>query len=214
MARALTVVGERWALLVVRELLLGPKRFADLTRGLPAISQNVLSQRLRELEHAGLVTRRVLGPPASARVYELTARGRELEETLLALGRWGSRQPLPPTGQLSVDALMLALRTTYDPGPDGGPTSPVAVRVGADRFVAVADPGGGLTVTRGETDRCVATVATDDVGSLLEVVYGYRRLDDAERDGLLRMRGDRRSALRFLGCFPRPVTTGDPPPAG
>src|SRR5215470_1397493 len=85
-ARALGVIGERWALLVVRELLHGPKRFADLSRGLPGMSQNVLAQRLRELELAGVVRRRRLGPPVSAHVYQLTERGQELEAVLLALG--------------------------------------------------------------------------------------------------------------------------------
>src|SRR3954464_5929351 len=88
-AHALDVVGERWGLLVVRELLLGPKRFGDLHRGLGAVSQNVLSQRLRELEAKGVVTRRRLGPPVSAPVYELTSRGAALEPVLVALGRWG-----------------------------------------------------------------------------------------------------------------------------
>src|ERR1700704_6818882 len=89
-ARALDVVGERWALLVVRELLLGPKRFTDLRSGLPHLSPDVLSQRLRELEGAGIVQRRKLAPPAASRVYELTPRGRELEPVVLGLGRWGS----------------------------------------------------------------------------------------------------------------------------
>src|SRR5512132_494521 len=89
-ARALDVVGERWALLVVRELMLGPKRFTDLRGGLPNLSSEVLAQRLRELEEAGVVRRTTLPPPNAARVYELTARGRELEPVLLALGRWGS----------------------------------------------------------------------------------------------------------------------------
>src|SRR5829696_1706317 len=95
-ARALDVVGERWALLVVRELLLGPKRYSDLARGLPASSPTVLSQRLRDLEAAGILARSVAGPPVGGRVYGLTPRGRELEEVLLALGRWGSRTaPVP-----------------------------------------------------------------------------------------------------------------------
>src|SRR3954467_9761360 len=88
-ARALDVVGERWALLVVRELVLGPKRFTDLRTGLRGVSTDVLSQRLRQLEQAG-VLRRVPPPPRGApRAYELPARGRELEPVLHALGRWG-----------------------------------------------------------------------------------------------------------------------------
>src|ERR1700685_3017592 len=94
-ARALDLVGERWALLVVRELLLGPKRFTDLRAGLPKVSADVLSQRLRELERIGAVQRRKLPPPAGVQVYELTDWGRELEPVLLALGRWGSRTDLP-----------------------------------------------------------------------------------------------------------------------
>src|ERR671935_1813637 len=89
-ARALDLVGERWALLVVRDLILGPKRFTDLRRGLPGIGTNVLAARLKELERAGVVQRRILPPPAASAVYELTEYGRALEGPLLALGRWGA----------------------------------------------------------------------------------------------------------------------------
>src|SRR5919107_2204104 len=92
-ARALDIVGERWALLVVRDLLLGPKRFTDLRAGLPHVSPDVLSQRLRELEEAGIVRRTKLPPPAGARVYELTERGRGLQPIVIELGRWGSATP-------------------------------------------------------------------------------------------------------------------------
>ena len=115
-ARALDVVGERWALLVVRELLLGPKRFTDLRAGLPNLSPDVLSQRLRELEADGLVTRRRLPPPAGSKVYELTERGLELEPVILALGRWGTSVPFPPDGhELGPDSTILALKTVFDP---------------------------------------------------------------------------------------------------
>jgi DNA-binding HxlR family transcriptional regulator len=90
-ARALDLVGERWALLVVRDLVLGPKRFTDLRRGLPGIGTNVLAARLKELEGGGVVARRALPPPAASTVYELTEYGRALEGALLALGRWGAR---------------------------------------------------------------------------------------------------------------------------
>src|SRR5919198_6110493 len=92
-ARALDLVGERWALLVVRDLVLGPKRFTDLRRGLPGMGTNILAARLKELEHAGVVRRRTLPPPAASAVYELTEWGHELEPVVLALGRWGSRAP-------------------------------------------------------------------------------------------------------------------------
>src|SRR5215210_5774175 len=97
-ARALDLVGERWALLVVRELVLGPKRFTDLRAGLPRLSTDVLAQRLRELEAAGVVRRRKLPPPSGARVYELTEWGQDLEPLVIGLGRWGSRAPFPPDG--------------------------------------------------------------------------------------------------------------------
>lgn len=201
-ARALAVLGERWALLVVRELLLGPKRFADLSRGLPTMSQNVLAQRLRELERSGVVEHRRLGPPTSARVYELTDRGRELDEILLALGRWGSRQPLPPNGRLSVDALMLALRTTYDPDRAGHRPTRVGLRLDADQFVVDVD-GSAVRIVRGAAGDCAAVLTTDPA-TLRDLVFGGRAAVDAETDGRLTVTGDRHAAETFLGCFPRP----------
>ena len=116
-AVALDVVGERWALLVVRELLLGPKRYTDLRRGLPNASPNVLSERLRELERAGVVRRRKLPPPAGSRVYELTDWGRELEEIVIALGHWGARSPSGPSdAPIGADSIILALRSRFDSG--------------------------------------------------------------------------------------------------
>src|ERR671923_1550635 len=113
-ARALDLIGERWALLVVRELLLGPKRFTDLREGLPHVSPDVLSQRLRELERDGIVARRTLAPPAGSKVYELTDRGRELEPVILALGRWGSSEPFPSAdAKLGPDSVVIALLTLF-----------------------------------------------------------------------------------------------------
>src|SRR6188508_245397 len=109
-AHALDLVGERWALLVVRELLLGPKRFTDLRAGLPGISANILSQRLRELEAEGIVARDTLPPPAGVAVYALTPRGAELEPVVLALGAWGIRSPtLPRDAHVGVDSVILSL---------------------------------------------------------------------------------------------------------
>src|ERR1051325_3362685 len=104
-ARALDVVGERWALLVVRELLLGPKRFTDLRAGLPQIGPDVVSRRLRELEGSGVVERDKLPPPAASQVYAHTERGRALEPVVLELGRWGSEAPVPSAdAPLGADA--------------------------------------------------------------------------------------------------------------
>ncbi len=99
LARTLDVVGERWTLLIVRELMLGPKRFSDLVDGLPGIGRNLLAARLRQMEAQGLLGRRQLPPPAGARVYELTEDGRALGPALAALGRWGvERLDTPPPG--------------------------------------------------------------------------------------------------------------------
>lgn len=116
-ARALDVVGERWALLVVRELLLGPQRFSDLRRALPAASSNLVADRIRELEDRGVISRRTLPPPAASQVYELTEWGRQLEPIVLALGEWGLHVPLPPEPMtLSATSILLYLRSSIDPG--------------------------------------------------------------------------------------------------
>src|SRR3954449_819383 len=130
-ARALDLVGERWALLVVRELLLGPKRFTDLRAGLPHVSPNVLSQRLRELEEAGIVRRRKLPPPAGVSVYELTEWGEELEPIVTRLGAWGARSPFPPdTEEIGADSIVLALRSLFDPEAAGSMVATYELRLG------------------------------------------------------------------------------------
>ncbi|MEA3017255.1 MAG: hypothetical protein QOI38_1977, partial [Sphingomonadales bacterium] len=115
-AHALDLVGERWALLVMRELMLGPKRFSDLKADLAGISSNVLTQRLEGLEAAGIVLRRKLPPPAAAQVYELTPWGYEAEPIFQVLGRWAARSPShDPRLPLSAVSLMLSFRTMFDP---------------------------------------------------------------------------------------------------
>src|SRR5688500_2224203 len=116
-AYALETVGERWALLLIRDLILGPKRFTDLRRGLPRIPSNVLSARLKELETAGIIRRRLLPRPSTGIVYELTDYGRELEDIVLRLGLWGARTLAEPRVEdsINVDSLVLALRATFRP---------------------------------------------------------------------------------------------------
>jgi DNA-binding HxlR family transcriptional regulator len=111
-ARALELVGERWALLIVRELLRGPGRYTDLQRGLGTVPTNVLSSRLREMEENGVVQRIVAPRPSTGVMYELTPYGRELEDVLLRLGRWGARS-LPEPGY--VDPAIRALRASFNP---------------------------------------------------------------------------------------------------
>jgi len=199
-ARALDVVGDRWALLVVRELIFGPKRFVQLRHGLPGVSPNVLSQRLRDLEDAGVVRRDVLGPPADVPVYELTARGLALEPVLLELARWGSQQPLTAPGQLSASALLLALKAVFDPAAGVGAT--FALRVDGDWFRLTAE-GGSIAIARGRAEHPAATLETD-VATLRSVAFGREPVTAAERDGRLTVTGDRCLAERFTRMFPVP----------
>jgi DNA-binding HxlR family transcriptional regulator len=202
-ARALDLVGERWALLVVRELLLGPKRFTDLRAGLPNVGPDVLSQRLRELEESGIVARRTLPAPAASRVYELTPMGEELEEVLLALGRFGSRTPLPPGGApLGIDATVLALPTLFDTSAADGLSGTFEVRLGEQVFRARVEDG-RLDVTRGEAGAFDAAIATDP-DTLTDVLWHGGSLDASEREGDLQIEGDRAALERFLALFPPP----------
>jgi DNA-binding HxlR family transcriptional regulator len=197
-ARALDVVGERWALLVIRELLLGPKRFTDLRAGMPNISPDVLSQRLRELEQAGVLRRDKLPPPSASQVYELTDRGRELEPVVLGLGRWGSQAAFPPgDATLGIDSLVIALRTLYDPRLANGLVgSSFELRLGDQRFEA-RPKDETLDVTRGAATDPDATIATDP-GTLEQILWHGHPLAD------LSITGDREAAVRFLMMFPLP----------
>jgi DNA-binding HxlR family transcriptional regulator len=203
-ARALDVVGERWALLVVRELLVGPKRYTDLRRGLPNASPNVLSERMRELERAGVVRRRKLPPPASSRVYELTDWGLELEELVISLGRWGARSPTPPGHApiVSAASIILALRARFDPGAAHGLRAGYELRLGEDRFrIEVSDDQ--LEVARGDAGQADATIDTDP-DTIGAVLWGGRSLADASRSGDLTIEGDKAAVERFLRLFPMP----------
>jgi DNA-binding HxlR family transcriptional regulator/putative sterol carrier protein len=202
-ARGLDLVGERWALLVVRELLLGPKRYTDLRQGLPNASPNVLSQRLDELERAGVVRRRKLPPPAGSRVYELTDWGLELEETVMSLGRWAARSPTPPSdAPIGADSMILALRARFDSGAARGLRAVYELRLGEDRFrIEVADDE--IELTRGAADQADATIDTDP-DTLAAVLWKGRPLADAQRSGRMTIEGDKAAVKRFVRLFPMP----------
>jgi DNA-binding HxlR family transcriptional regulator/putative sterol carrier protein len=203
-ARALDLVGERWALLVVRELLLGPKRYTDLRRGLPNASPNVLSERLRELERAGVVRRRKLPPPAGSRVYELTEWGLELEGIVISLGRWAAGSPTPPGDApiLSADSIILALRGLFDPTAAHGLRAGYELRLGEDRFrIEVADDQ--IEAARGGADQADATIDTDP-DTLDAVLWGGQSLADAQRSGRMTIEGDKAAVERFARLFPMP----------
>ena len=198
-ARALDAVGDRWALLIVRELIFGPRRFVQLRHGLHGVSPNVLSQRLHDLETAGVVRRYMLDPPAEVAVYELTASGRALEPALLELGRWGSQQPMTAAGELSVSALLLALKTVFDPAA-APPGAVFALRIDGDWYRLTA-AGGGIDIVRGRAEDPAVTFETD-VATLRSVAFGREPVAAAEQDGRLTVHGDRRLAGRFARMFP------------
>jgi DNA-binding HxlR family transcriptional regulator len=203
-ARALDVVGERWGLLVVRELLLGPRRYTDLRSGLPNASPNVLSERLRELERAGVVRRRKLPPPAASRVYELTEWGLGLEETVTALGHWAARSPTPPGDApiVSAASIILALRARFDPGAARGLRATYELRLGEDRFrIDVA--GDELAAVRGSAEQADATIDTDP-DTIGAVLWGGRPVTDAQRSGNMTIDGDRAAVQRLVRLFPIP----------
>jgi DNA-binding HxlR family transcriptional regulator len=202
LARALDLVGDRWALLVVRELLLGPKRFAQLRRGLPGASQSMLTSRLTELEDAGVLRRLYFGPPTAAWAYELTAAGRDLEPALLALAGWGSRAELTSTAELSVDALALAMRTTFDARAAAGRSARWALVLDGDPLRCEI-AAGDLHITRGAPDEPDATVETS-AATWRSLIFAGAPLAAAERDGTATVRGDRRLVRRLLTLFPRP----------
>ena len=202
-AHALDLIGDRWALLVVRELLLSPKRFTDLRAGLSKASPNVLAQRLRELEQAGVVRRRELPPPAASRVYELTDWGEELEPVVSQLGRWGARSPLRPRDAgLGVDSLILSFRTMFDPRAADGLGASYELRLGEDRFRVVVDDG-RFEVVRGAADGPDAVIETGPT-TLAALVYEDRDLAEALYSGDVKIEGDESALESFLGLFPLP----------
>jgi DNA-binding HxlR family transcriptional regulator len=206
-ARGLDVAGERWGLLIVRELLLGPKRFTDLREGLPNVGPDMLAQRLRDLEGAGVVRRRKLPPPVGARVYELTERGAELEPVLHALGRWGSRVPLPDEpAPLSPDALAVALKTMFDPNAAADRTGVYKLQFGEHEFTVRLDQG-ALDVAPDGARRDGTKLAIDtDTGTLAQLLWHGGSIDAALDSGALRLNGSKRELARFLKMFAAPTS--------
>lgn len=208
-AHALDLVGDRWALLVVRELLVGPKRFSDLRAGLPGISPSVLSQRLEDLESIGVLRQRDLPPPAASRVYELTAWGAELEPVLVELGRWGGRSPaMPFAAPSSVASMVVALRTMFDPAAAETVDLTVELRLDGRPFAArVAERR--LELTPGAPDAPGAALDTDP-DTLKLLAFAGLPLAEARRTGALRLEGNAALAERFFGLFamPEPVEAG------
>ncbi|WP_432037095.1 winged helix-turn-helix transcriptional regulator [Streptomyces cucumeris] len=202
LARAMEVVGERWAVLIVRNLLSGPQRYTDLRRGLPAIPTNVLSTRLKQLEEAGLATRRALPHPERAVVYVLTDLGRDLEPALIALGRWGTRtmtEPRPGEA-ITAESVAMSFRTAYRPEAAQGATAGFEVRMGE---IAIC-----LQITNGELAVGIGTHPAPDLvierqfgHPVRELMSGSKTPDDVLADGSVRVEGDPALLSRFAEMF-------------
>ena len=184
LAQALDRVGDRWTLLIVRELLIGPRRYSDLRANLPGIATNLLADRLRELERDGIVERREVPPPTPATVYELTEAGRDLEEAVLALIRWGGRflASAPRDDGFRAGWLALALRALLEPKAAGTPEVEMTLSV-PDAEVWLRIGGGEVSTGIGDTPGADLVVAGDP-RLLLGLASGSLSTAQAEAMGL------------------------------
>lgn len=203
-AHGLDLVGERWALLVIRELIFGPRRFSDLKGDLHGISANVLTQRLEGLEASGIVCRRRLPPPAAVQVYELTDWGREIEPVFRVLGRWAARSPQhDPTLPLSGSSLMLSFTTMVVPERAATGEVVIGFRFGADSWRVAVGPE-GVRPARVETPDPADAVVSGAPEPMAAAVYGGAPLAALEAAGQLAVMGDRSALDRFLILFALP----------
>lgn len=196
-AHGMDLIGDRWAMPVIRELLLGPRRFSDLKTSLNGISANVLTQRLESLDQAGILIRRKLPPPASVQVYELTPWGYEAAPIFAALGRWAARSPRHDPGRpFTPVSLMLSLRTMFDPTSAGDYAARIQLRLGDEYFFWIRDKG-DIRIGRGEIENPDFAIAATPTG-IAAVVYGGAPL------GSIEVAGDTALARRFVSFFPLP----------
>jgi DNA-binding HxlR family transcriptional regulator len=199
-ARALELVGERWALLIVRDLLLGPKRYTDLREGMPRIPTNVLASRLKELEAASVVQRRLLPRPESSVVYELTPHGRELEDILLRLGRWGatSLEQEAEEGRVYVDPSIHAFLKAFQPEAARGVSARAEVHFG-NFLVHVCVNNDTVVACRGGIDE--PDLIIEAQGSYTLLMTGEVSPEEAISSGRVRVHGDVELFARFVECF-------------
>jgi DNA-binding HxlR family transcriptional regulator len=206
-AFALELIGERWSLLIVRELIFGGRRFTDLRAGLPGISAKVLTERLEGLERAGIVRKRQLPPPAATQIYELTPWGYMAEEPIKALGRWAACSPdHDPTLPLSPASLMLSFRTMFDPARVGDGAFAGALLVGGDQFM-VELTDGAFRAERGAPEAPDFTIAAPAATLIAALVYGKAPAEALAEAGLT-MTGSKSAAERFVDLFHLPEKVG------
>lgn len=203
LARALDVVGSRWTLLIVRELRPGPRRFTDLVEGLPGISRKLLSERLRELEHEGVVARRELPPPVARHVYELTEDGHDLADAMVPLAAWGSRR----LGERRSEELFrarwssVAMAGLADRDATRGVSETYQYVVGADAFYFVVDDG-SIELHDGRAEDATVVVSTDE-DTWAAIASGAITPSEAVATGALTVTGDREASKRLGKIFDR-----------
>jgi DNA-binding HxlR family transcriptional regulator len=201
LAHALELLGERWAMLVLRELAYGPRRFSELKADLQGISANVLTQRLIELEARGLVRKVRLPPPASVQVYEATEWGLEAVPTIAALGRWAARSPLhDPSLRMSHVSVIMSLQTLLSPALADGLSARIGFRFGDADYVTILRDG-RLDVERGDVRGC-DVVFTGAPSAVAGVIHGGAPFETIQVDG------DMELAKRFVTLFPLPPKVG------
>ncbi|MFP5247733.1 MAG: winged helix-turn-helix transcriptional regulator [Thermoanaerobaculia bacterium] len=203
LARALDIVGERWALLVVRELLDGPKRYTDLLSGIPGIATDMLAARLKSLEESEIVARRVLPPPAASTVYELTPAGRTLEPAVQELARWGIRQLGRKRGEaFRIHWLSLPLRMMFRPEVADGPPLVVQFETGGEAMHArIAD--GALETYNGAASAPDVVIA-GDVATFTQAATNSEAAAEARAKGKLRITGKKEDIIRAMDAFGLP----------
>ena len=200
-AFAMELLGPRWSMLIVRELLSGARRFTDLRGDLPGISAKVLTERLGTLEEGGVIARRQLEAPARGQVYELTEWGRQAETAIQALTRWASQSPdLNSKLPLSTASLMLELKAALDPLRTVGVDMRIGFGIGRDKYIAELQ-GGELLVQRGRFERAQAIFYADDAGPLADLFLGDAPLEELEDEETIEISGKRDLALQFVTFF-------------
>jgi DNA-binding HxlR family transcriptional regulator len=206
LARALELVGERWALLIVRDLLVGPRRFTDLRQGLPRIPSNVLADRLKELERDGIVQRRVLPRPASSVVYELTDYGAQLEDALMRLGVWGAQRlgETRPGEIITPDSMVIALRSTFVPSSARNAQYTFELRLGPVIVHANVD-NGRITAAEGHADNPDLVITGGP--AVKDLLTGDVTPDVAIKTGLVQLEGNPELLEKFVRLFHIPSHT-------
>ena len=202
-AHGMDLIGERWSMPLIRELLLGPRRFSDLRASLHGISANVLTQRLEGLEAAGVLLRRRLPPPASVQVYELTPWGYEAAPIFQALGRWAVRSPHhDPTRPFSPVSLMLSLRTMFCDAAAGGLEARIQLMMNGEPFFWIRDKG-SIAIGRGQIEDPDLTL-TGSPSDIAAFIYVGAPVDS------IGAAGDLELARRLPSCFPMPEKAPGP----